>query len=364
MTATAPCPLTILSVAYPFAPVSTHTAGGAEQILASVERALVAGGYRSLVAAAEGSSVAGQLFATPLPTGLIDDAARARVTAAQQQSIDRALASAPVDLIHMHGLDFSSYKLPPSVPVLVTLHMPPSWYPDSIWSLPPNVHLQCVSESQRQACPAEHRDRLPVIPNGVDLAPASPGAPTSAAEHAEDESARGACLMLARICPEKNLHVGLDAARRADIPAVLCGETFSYETHLRYLHDEIEPRLGPHAHLVGAVSPARKHRLLANARCLLLPTLAPETSSLVAMESLAAGTPVIAFPSGAIPEIIDDARTGFLVHSTEEMAAAIRRAPGLSRDLCRSTAQARFDRTQMVAGYLALIQRLTEAGRA
>ena len=351
-------PLTILSVAYPFAPVSTHTAGGAEQILVSVERGLVDHGHHSLVAAAEHSTIAGTLFATPLPAGLIDDRARVRITVAHQHSIDRALASTSVDLIHMHGLDFANYTLPASVPVLVTLHMPPAWYPDFIWRLPPNIHLQCVSASQRQACPAASRDRLTVIPNGVELTPAA-----STDQPPPGDAAEGACLMLARICPEKNLHVGLDAARLAGIPAVLCGETFPYEAHLRYLHEAIEPHLGPHARLLGAVSPARKHRLLAAARCLLLPTLAPETSSLVAMESLAAGTPVIAFPSGAIPEIIDDGRTGFLVRSTEEMAAAILRAPELDRDLCRRTARARFNRTRMVAEYLTVGTRLTEAGR-
>ena len=353
-------PLNILSVAYPFALVSNHTAGGAEQILASIERAVVEHGHHSLVAAAEHSTIAGTLFATPLPDGLIDNTARDKITAAHQLSIDRALASTPVDLIHMHGLDFASYKLPASVPILVTVHMPPAWYPDSIWQLPTDVHLQCVSESQRQACPAEHRHRLSVIPNGVDLTPlASPEESVEA-----DQAAAGACLMIARICPEKNLHIGFDAARLANIPALLCGETFPYEAHLRYLHEQIEPRLSSHAHLLGAVSPARKHRLLAAARCLLLPTLAPETSSLVAMESLAAGTPVIAFPSGAIPEIVEDGRTGFLVRSTEEMAAAILRAPELDRDLCRRTACDRFDRARMVADYLALMPHLAAGATA
>ncbi len=361
-------PLTILSVSYPFAPVSTHTAGGAEQILASIERALVARGHRSLVAAAQGSTVAGTLLPTPIPAGLIDDTARSQVTAAHQRSIDRAFATTAIDLVHMHGIDFASYTLPESVPVLVTLHMPPAWYPDAIWRLPPNIHLQCVSETQRQSCPAPHRHRLHVIPNGVPLTPEDdadddPAAHTAVGLGEQDEQAHGACLMLARICPEKNLHIGLDAARLAGIPALLCGETFPYEAHLRYLRDEIEPRLGPHARLLGAVDPARKHRLLAAARCLLLPTLAPETSSLVAMESLAAGTPVIAFPSGAIPEIVDHGRTGFLVHSTEEMAAAILRSPELDRDLCRRTARARFSRDRMVADYLALFTRLTAATR-
>ena len=65
--------------------------------------------------------------------------------------------------------------------------------------------------------------------------------------------------------------------------------------------------------------------MLADAKCLLHPTLAPETSSLVAMEAMAAGTPVIAYRSGALPEIVEDGVTGFLVNDVDGMAEAIGR---------------------------------------
>ena len=70
--------LTILSVAYPLAPVRPHTAGGAEQVLAQLDRVLVAGRHRSIVIACETSEVAGELVAIPLLTGTLDDAAKTR----------------------------------------------------------------------------------------------------------------------------------------------------------------------------------------------------------------------------------------------------------------------------------------------
>ena len=320
-------------------------------MLYSLERALVDQGWQSVVVAAEGSVVAGQLVPTPLTAGVIDERVRERVVAAHQHGIDHACAAAAVKLVHLHGIDFHLYRIPEHIPVLVTLHLPPSWYPESIWELPARFHLQCVSASQLRACPAAVRDRLLLVENGVDLN-------LNADEAGKGEAFDDVCLMLSRICPEKNLHVGLDAARRAGVPALLCGEAFAYENHLRYLREEIEPRLGEHAQLLGAVGRARKQMLLARARCLLLPTLAPETSSLVAMEALAAGTPVVAFPSGALPDIVEHGRTGFLVRDVTEMAEAILRVPELDRADCRRAAEQRFGRDRMVTQYLALIDEL------
>jgi glycosyltransferase involved in cell wall biosynthesis len=165
-------------------------------------------------------------------------------------------------------------------------------------------------------------------------------------------------LLLSRICPEKNLHEGLDAARLARVPVLLAGEASQYEAHVRYLNQEIKPRLGHGARLLGPVSGTRKRRLLAAARCLLLPTVAPETSSLTAMEALAAGTPVIAYRSGAIPEIIEDGRTGFLVNNATEMAEAIQHAGEISPAVCCAAAASRFSLQRMIDSYRALYTRI------
>jgi glycosyltransferase involved in cell wall biosynthesis len=336
--------LTVLVIAYPFTPVGPDAAGGAEQIVSSLDAELTARGLRLIVVAHSRSYTRGHLFGTRVPQGVITPEVRLEVERLHQANIDRALASFPVDLIHMHGFDFHRYRVPRHLPVLVTLHLPPSWYPQTIWTLSPNYHLQCVSQTQRNACPQHVRSRLAVVGNGVRL-PAS------------DSFSRKSrfAIMLSRICPEKNLHTGLDAAGLAGIPVLLAGRVFPYQEHLLYFEQQIRPRLRRgRARFLSHLSSELKSRLLSRAACLLLPSLAPETSSLVAMEAAAAGTPVIAFPSGAIAEMVDNGCTGFLVDNVEEMARAIERASQIDPAVCRAHASSRFSLTRMVQNYLDL----------
>ncbi len=126
----------------------------------------------------------------------------------------------------------------------------------------------------------------------------------------------------------------------------------------------MQPRLDARRRFVGPAGFARKRRLLTAARCLLVPSLAPETSSLVAREALACGTPVIGFPHGALPDTIEHGRTGFLVDSVDGMADAIGLARGLDAALCRRVAAERFSLGRMTARYFALYRRLARPHRA
>jgi glycosyltransferase involved in cell wall biosynthesis len=340
--------LTVLSVAYPLAPVGPDSAGGAEQILHTIDQGLVQRGHRSLVIACQGSRAAGTLLPVEAPPASIDTAAWGKAHKAYRKAIETALARFPVDVVHMHGLDFRDYLPGGDIPVLATLHLPPSWYPaGSLSPTRPNIHFNCVSATQRRSCPLGV-DPDAVIPNGVPLPTCLPS-----------RHKRRFVLMLGRICPEKGYHLGLDAARLADAPARLCGTVFGYEAHRRYFDEAIAPRLDRRRRFTGPVGAARKCRLLAAAQCLLVPSLAPETSSLVAMEAMACGTPVIASPAGALKEVVGHGRTGYLVESVEEMARAIRAVGAISPSLCRSEARRRFAASAMVDRYIALYRRLT-----
>lgn len=343
-------PLTVLQVAYPLAPVSAGAAGGAEQVVAMLDRGLTRAGQRSIVIACAGSRCAGELVATPRPRGPLDERARASAQAAHRAAIARVLDRASVDVVHLHGIDFTAYLPGPGPAALVTLHLPPAWYPAAAFAPGrPRTHLCCVSASQARDCPAP--DRVAVVENGVDLDALQPG------DRGEEYA-----LALGRICPEKGFHHALAACRRARVPMLLAGQVFAYPEHERYFRDAIAPLLDELRRFVGPVDGARKRRLLAAARCLLVPSEVAETSSLVAMEALACGTPVIAFRAGALVDIVEHGRTGFLVADEAEMAAAIARARGIDPAACRRAAEQRFSAAAMTGRYLDLYRRLARAG--
>src|SRR5262249_4504872 len=121
--------LTVLSVAYPFAPVSPDAVGGAEQVLSNIDEALAHEGHRSIVVACEGSRVAGTLVSVSRETGTLDGPAIEAVHARHRRAISAALERWPVEVVHLHGVDFHRYLPQTDVPVLVTLHLPISFYP-------------------------------------------------------------------------------------------------------------------------------------------------------------------------------------------------------------------------------------------
>jgi glycosyltransferase involved in cell wall biosynthesis len=265
-----------------------------------------------------------------------------------------ALQDHRIDLVHMHGIDFHHYLPPPGMPVLVTLHLPPDWYPPEVFRLQrPDTWLHAVSASQHRACPPCH-NLLPPVENGVpvDRLPLP-------------LTRRRFALVLGRICPEKNQHAALEAGSRAGLPVLLGGQVFPYAAHEDYWQREVAPRLaaGPHRFL-GPLGFARKRRLLNAARCLVSASIAPETSSLVAMEAMACGTPVIALASGALADIVEDGVTGFLVRDPAEMAAAMEKVPRLRPDSIRAIAQRRFSAGAMLARYVALYERLARRGQS
>jgi glycosyltransferase involved in cell wall biosynthesis len=336
--------LTILSVAFPFASVTEDPVGGAEQVLSRLDHAITAAGHRSIVVAQSGSSVAGELRSVDAVEGEITDVERSKVHQQVRERIAESVATDRAHLIHFHGLDFASYLPAPGAPCLVSLHLPLDWYdPAALLPQRPDTWLAPVSRNQARSAP-EGVQLLESIENGVPIP--------------EDlEPKCDFALSLGRICREKGTHEALDAAREAGAELLIAGDVFPYPEHRRYWHERVRPRLDRARRWIGRIAGRRKEKLLGRAKCVLIPSRAPETSSLVAMEALAAGTPVIAYPSGALPEIVEHGRTGFIVGDAREMARAMKAVNDLDPHVCRATACERFPLEKMTSAYLAQYER-------
>jgi CelD/BcsL family acetyltransferase involved in cellulose biosynthesis/glycosyltransferase involved in cell wall biosynthesis len=344
--------LTVVSVGYPFAPCGPDAIGGAEQVLSMLDAALVDAGHRSIVIAPHGSVCRGELRSTPAPRR-IDNQAIHGCHESYRAQLRHLLCHEAVDVVHCHGIDFTQY-LPDEthVPVLVTLHLWPDVYPAHIFTAGrPNLHLLCVSEAQRRACPGTARPLL--IRNGVNLRELTPEQPKD-----------GFVLVLGRICPEKGFHVAIDAAKAAGLRVVIGGAVFPHESHLRYFDEVIAPRIGEDAQFLGPLAGAAKRRLLATARCLAIASTVRETSSLAAMEALACGTAVVALRTPALEELIDDGETGLLVDSPAAMNGAFRDVDQISSTRCRSAAERRCSADHMARKYLDRYAELARDRRA
>jgi len=340
--------LRILNVAFPFAPVGPDAVGGAEQVLTQIDAALVLEGHDSFVVACKGSKALGQLRETiDVPHDITEDMKR-KVYLSYRAAIQDAITEFDVDLVHFHGVDFQEYLPDATCPMLATLHLPLNYYPGSIHNLPKNVWLHCVSEPQQRGAVRDARWLSP-IENGVPI--------PSRTEHAR----RNFVFALGRICPEKGFHYALEAAKRANVRCYLGGEVFPYQTHMNYFEKEIRPREDRWRRFIGPVGVGRKKRFLSAARCVLVPSRAAETSSLVTMEAMAHGTSVIAFRSGALPSLITEGITGFIVDSVEEMAEAIHWAEEISPETCRKVARERFSLERMTHQYLDRYEELITA---
>ena len=330
----------ILFVSYPMLPVSDASCGGAEQMLWTLEREMASRGHKTAVAGCEGSRVSGELVATGIaPTE--PDAFEKRA-AEHSEPVIAAANAGNFDLIHDKSGFFWRHASRVKAPVLATLHLPRSFYDHALFcDIPGNVHFNCVSKSQ-----AESFREVPgfrgVVPNGI------------AVERFRSCSQKeNYVLWLGRICPEKAPHLAIDAAAKAGVRLVMAGQVYPFSWHQLYFHQEIQLRLeslGEQVRWIKSPSFEEKVDLLSRAKALLLPTLAPETSSLVAMEAMASGTPVIAFPNGALPEIVDD-EAGVLVNDVEEMSRAIRETDHFSPVRARNIAERRYSSRTMADGY-------------
>jgi glycosyltransferase involved in cell wall biosynthesis len=164
---------------------------------------------------------------------------------------------------------------------------------------------------------------------------------------------------IGRISPEKGVDAAIEIARLAGRELKIAAKVDRVDRE--YFATCIKPLLSePHVEFIGEVGEAEKDELLGNALALVAPVKWPEPFGLVMIEALACGTPVIAYRRGSIPELIQDAVTGFTVRNTNEAAKAVEKVSDLSRKLCRQVFEERFSVSRMAHEYLSLYGKLSE----
>jgi glycosyltransferase involved in cell wall biosynthesis len=351
------CRLRILYVAYSMLPVTRTSCGGAEQVLWHLEAEMARRGHDTVVAACDGSQISGTLFATGASPRQPDrfeqrDAEHAAQILALLERSQRS--DAPFDLVHDQSGSFWRHAPAVNSPVLATLHLPRSFYSEEPFALgAENVFFNCVSDSQRREFSASPR-MLGVVRNGIRLQ-----------EFLPPSTLRGDYLLwIGRICEEKGAHIAIEVARRARHRLVIAGDVYPFSYHQAYFDREIRPHLEARSATVSYVRKpdmSRKIELFRRAKALLLPSLVNETSSLVAMEAMACGTPVLAFRRGALPEVVADGATGFLVNTPEEMTAALQLINEIDPRVCRAHVGNNFAAARMAADYERLYRALTSA---
>lgn len=162
---------------------------------------------------------------------------------------------------------------------------------------------------------------------------------------------------LGRISPEKGAHLAIEIAKRSGWCLKMAGKVDVVDRE--YFETEIKPYIDDEQiQYLGEANHIQKNMLMGNAAVTLFPITWKEPFGLVMIESMAAGTPVIAIELGSASEVVAHGKSGFLCHSVDECVAAIDRATQLSRQGCRDHVISRFSAQRMVDGYEAVYQQV------
>lgn len=244
------------------------------------------------------------------------------------------------DIIHSHmGCAALPYANLVKTPTIHTLHG--IFTPDNEKLFMHARHQPYVSISDAQREPRLNLNCVATVYNGIDL---------STYEFYPEPQDPPYLAFLGRISPEKGTHLAIEIAKRAGWHLKMAGKVDVVD--VEYFEEKIKPLIdGKQIQYLGEANHAQKSALMGGAVATLFPITWREPFGLVMVESMAAGTPVIAMELGSTSEVIAHGKTGFLCHSVEECVAAIDKVDQLDRYTCREHVQNHFSVQRMTDGY-------------
>ena len=357
-----------------------------ETVIYNLDKGLHARGHRSIVACSADSRVAGERHATVSRS--LGDYLR-ECTPKAQAHVGRHLARAleraqqgDIDIVHMHEWFERVYNrsFDPPVPIVMTLHVPGSNSGIAEFNATAPAVIECrqphfvaISDYQRR----EYAGLVPVsdvVPHGVDV---------------DEYLFRGEpegmpyLLSIGRISRVKGQDVAIEVARRSGAKLIIAGcvqdkaEDRAFFASLKgafdlvvdvgrkpvgsdYFERVMQPILASDAQIIyiGEVDTAAKKHWFRHARATLFPVQWGEPFGMVLVESMASGTPIVGFRRGAVPEIVKDGKTGFVVDSVDAMVDAVGSIAQIDRRDCRRHVEERYSLQRMAEGYEAVYEQL------
>jgi glycosyltransferase involved in cell wall biosynthesis len=315
-----------------------------EQVASTLAEGLVALGHDVTLFATADSATAGRLHAEA-PAGYEEDDS---VDAKVYEGLHIAAAFERADQLDVLSNQFDFLPLTYSrlvrTPVVTTVHGFSSERILPVYrAYDESSHYVAISDSDRHP----ELTYAATIHHGVDL---------DAFTYVPDPGTY--LLFLGRIHPHKGTHLAIEVAQRAGLPLIIAGIVQDEA----YFREKVQPKLSSQVTYVGPVGPPERDALLGGALALLHLISFAEPFGLSVVESLATGTPVIAFDVGSMPEIITSGVTGYLVRDVAGAHACLATLTDLNRHDCRDDAITRFSAARMVKNYADLFARIVDGG--
>jgi glycosyltransferase involved in cell wall biosynthesis len=333
----------------PELPVPPVHYGGIERVVDMLARGLAARGHRVT------------LFAHPDSTCPVDKVAWSGSsshapfdTLRNTATLARHAAARRFDILHSFArIAYLGPLLPLPIPKLMTYQRAISPRTTGLAHRLARGTLEFSAVSRNMMELSALPGRWHLVPNGVPLASYAynatvpPDAPL---------------VFLGRVEAIKGAHIAIEAARLAGRRLVLAGNVPA--EHRLWFDAMIAPHLdGDRLRYLGPVNDAQKSALLGGAAALLMPVLWDEPFGIVMAEAMACGTPVIGFNRGAVPEVVVDGETGFVVDTVPGIAAAVGRLTAIARAACRARAERLYGDTTVTESYLRLYTELIQRVR-
>lgn len=338
----------ILLSADPGIPVPPRYYGGIERIVDGLVRALRIQGHSvGLVAHRDSSSPADAVFAWPEATG----GSKAGILR-NALTLLRAVRHFRPDVLHSFSrLAYLLPLLPSPLPKIMSYQRHTGGRPVAWAAKLGGHHLRFTGCSNYITAMGRSRGGTwTAIPNFVEI---------EKFDFVSQVPADAPLVFLSRIETIKGPDLAIEIAVASGRRLILAGKPADQGPERDFWDRRIASRLGRDGiEWIGEVDDAQKNRLLGGAAALVLPIQWDEPFGIVFPEALAVGTPVIACPRGAVPEIVEDGRTGFLISSIETGAAAVRRLPEIDRAACRGAVEERFSLSVCATKYLSLYREM------